>query len=266
LFEEISSCSLKDVLNSSTVYEVNGNEDLDELRKYKVIANAGAYSHLPQSTNWWGDVPTRYRHRSLLWMTGQVLKYFMRPRKFILDMVEQERKRMNWTDDDYLIGVHARQSDKPRLDKNAIYPLEHYMPTIRSLACKYRTNKIFVATESPEVIADTMKYPEYEWYWAEDTRRNLGASLSILEGTQNGFEQGVVAIKNLHLMLSPQIGPRIATFSSNWGRLIFELVIANTGPHYPPFVSLDNAYGSNNKMHYEVFPVFDDEDIDVWEH
>jgi len=99
-------------------------------------------------------------------------------------------------------------------------------------------------TEDQTVIDETALYKDIQWYYTQDHERQtipIKISSAIKSGKLNGDNEMMLALKNLFLS-AIEGDAFIGTFSSNWSRLVFEMMIGQNGGQIPPYKSMDMAW------------------------
>ena len=108
---------------------------------------------------------------------------------------------------------------------------------------------IFVSTEDASVIAELERdySNEFRFLYTTDHKRHdpakeeqsIRKNLINGEGINSGMSESSIAYRNLFLAADCDFF--IGTFSSNWSRLVFELMVANRG-YVPVHESLDEPW------------------------
>ncbi|KAK3265954.1 hypothetical protein CYMTET_25395 [Cymbomonas tetramitiformis] len=113
---------------------------------------------------------------------------------------------------------------------------------------KYGYTSVYLATDSPEVARLAQRtYPKFHFVtqaidrgWYEDgSNARIEDRMKGLAGRNLRERIAMEAVADLEVM--SRCDAFIGTFSSNMGRLAFELMSARKN-YIPPFVSLDNAW------------------------
>ena len=122
------------------------------------------------------------------------------------------------------------------------------MPRVRSLAERYKTRTIFLATDGKSVFNETARYGEFEWLMLPRERfQPTGAGADkeprveerIASGTLDG---GVLALESLvDMLLLAETDVLVGKFTSNLFRTAVEVRAGRRGC-VPPVVSLDAAW------------------------
>jgi len=101
--------------------------------------------------------------------------------------------------------------------------------------------RILIMTESQSVIDETKTFPDIVWYYTTDHKRQINKSIKISDEIKNGNSNGeiemMIGLRNLFLSVV-EGNAFVGSFSSNWSRLVFEMMYAYNGI-VPPHKSMD---------------------------
>jgi glycoprotein 6-alpha-L-fucosyltransferase len=119
--------------------------------------------------------------------------------------------------------VHVRRSDKLIKEANE-YPFDAYMKHVNDyynlleLMEPFKLSKriVYLATDEPSILNETLKYPSYEFIYSP---RSIHTSKLKLRYSKDSFED---LITDVHLMTKCNFF--VGTFSSQLGRLVYELM------------------------------------------
>ena len=196
--------------------------------------------------------------RGWFWWTAQMLAYVIRPRPDLAAEITMEARRTGLTRalrEGAVLGLHVRHGDsclaKEKLrTQRTCSPLADYMAHAKSVAALVGARTIYLATDSPQVVAETRDYPEYNWLWIEMPRHDAsrkGAKLwdervwsrhvwGMSDWTQMMMWQATVDV-----MLLSRCSAFVGKFTSNFFRAAYALKAAAC-ECAPPFVSLDSPW------------------------
>ena len=111
------------------------------------------------------------------------------------------------------------------------------MSPLENIAAKANTRRVFVSTEDQGVIDSLKDYPEFEFFFTTGHNRSNEAIWLLMETKRTtALKEALIAFRNLFIA---SMGTSfVGTFSSNWSRLVYELMLASHGGDE----SLLNAY------------------------
>ena len=96
-------------------------------------------------------------------------------------------------------------------------------------------------TESQSVIDETKTFPDIVWYYTTDHKRQIKKNIKISDEIKNGNSNGeiemMIGLRNLFLSVV-EGNAFVGSFSSNWSRLVSEMMYAYNGI-VPPHKSMD---------------------------
>uniref|UniRef100_H2Y9U9 GT23 domain-containing protein n=1 Tax=Ciona savignyi TaxID=51511 RepID=H2Y9U9_CIOSA len=172
------------------------------------------------------------------WWTGHIISYFLRPQQWILNELESVKLEMHFTHP--IVGVHVRRTDK--ISEASYFPLERYMDHVESWYDRYSmkhpgdkvVRRVYLATDEEEIIKEAKtKYPGYTFVTALD---------KLLNNSQDRHSSSSLKSILFDVLLLKECDFVVVTFSSNVGRLVYEL--QQNLPKDPSLsiVSLDDHY------------------------
>jgi hypothetical protein len=177
------------------------------------------------------EPPMRYAHRGWLWFTSQVLYFLLQPNADMRLRISQERARIaaRWNQEEVWDGrpiaaVHVRHGDKSTEVRG--FSLGAYMDAVdrfRDANPDLRT--VLLSTEDQSVIDATSQFPDYTFIYTDYPRLNGVIEDDIRTGKLNGRGEATNALLNLYLAVL-ECDYLVATFSSNWGRLLLKMMYA----------------------------------------
>ena len=214
----------------------------------------------------WGSVqkwlPKKYQHRGSLWYKSQLLWWLIQPSLRVSNQVRklQQEMKLDILDSkhDKIIVMHVRRGDKaldPIIQQqqqqpanNFQIPLFKYVEAARELkAIHFSTRsplRILLMTEDASVIRETYLYQDVIWYYTTGHARQtkpIKISEAIREGHMNGDDEMMHSLSNLFLSVV-EGDAFVGSFSSNWSRLVFELMIGKNRGVVVPHKSMDLAW------------------------
>jgi hypothetical protein len=156
--------------------------------------------------------------------------------------------------------MHVRRGDAC-LDQRPCPALAVYVEAARLLRELYGVSRIFLATDSQAVVAETTQFPDFEWRF-QDLDRSFAEAPNPAEHAArrsawiveqrlqnkvwngqavNGYEQGAAAVLEVRLLADCDYF--VGCLDSNLDRIVYGLMVAQRGGGtcFPPFVSVDNS-------------------------
>jgi hypothetical protein len=195
-------------------------------------------------------VPPPVRHRGLLWWRAHLARYLLRPNTYVQSLLRREFESLGWhayaTE---VVGVHVRHGDKKT--ESAVVEMDQYLDTALQIARARQASRegrpgrgvgmgegegrhvVYVSTDDPEALAAAR---EWEGRAPQAGGVRVVAREAELRGVSTATDQvvemhkvnvtryGEEAILNLLLLSSCRAF--VGTFSSNFGRLAYELAYA----------------------------------------
>jgi hypothetical protein len=214
-----------------------------------------------QLINGWGSiqeyVPKKYQHRGLLWYKSQMIHWLIQPSIRVSNAVRKLQNKMGLNQlpsNAKIVVMHVRRGDKAndpiiQRQKNGgdsfYIPLSKYINSARKIhSLHFDTNeplRILIMTESQSVIDETKTFPDIIWYYTTDHKRQIQGNVKITDEIENGNSNGdiemMIGLRNLFLSVV-EGNAFVGSFSSNWSRLVFEMMYAYHGV-IPPHESVD---------------------------
>ena len=226
----------------------------------------------------WGALqtflPRKYSHRGRLWYRSNLLHFLIQPSLEVAEHVKYVRRELGLEkvhgEDEVAesygcIAMHIRRGDKKKdhisqeryqemveQDMEMIapdsIPLKAYVEAAREIAVAHFNPRsqlrVLIVTEDANVIRElTQNYPDIKWLYTTGHRRQHDDSKiadRISSGLTSGHTEMMVAMINLFISVH-DCDAFVGTFSSNWSRLMFELMTAQRQSP-PPHKSLDKAW------------------------
>ena len=204
-------------------------------------------------------IPARYRHRGRLWFKAHVLWFIMQPSVFVFEAVRKTRIELGFDrlgPNARVVAMHVQRGNKatdPNMkDRRAEVEagdklaLDKYVKAARILA---ETNfppdeplRVLLMTEDAGIVEETTRFPDVQWYYTKDHWRQsvpMKIQHAIEAGLTTGHGEMMLALRNLYLSVY-ECDAFVGTFTSNWSRLTYELMLARMGTA-PPAVSVDGS-------------------------
>ncbi|KPJ13995.1 Alpha-(1,6)-fucosyltransferase [Papilio machaon] len=172
------------------------------------------------------------------WWIGQMLKYILKPRTNMQKAINETIANMNFKSP--IVGVHIRRTDKVGTEA-AFHHIHEYMTHVKDyydeleLTHPVDKRRVYLASDDANVLEDARKkYPEYEF---------IGdASIAKTAATHRRYTPLSLAglLVDLHMLSSCDY--IVCTFSSQVGRVAYEIMQTNRVDASNSFFSLDDIY------------------------
>mmetsp|Transcript_37099 Transcript_37099/g.60461 ORF Transcript_37099/g.60461 Transcript_37099/m.60461 type:complete len:568 (+) Transcript_37099:354-2057(+) len=193
--------------------------------------------------------PLRQKH-GFMWEHAISLYYLLRSsvRKGEL---EAQRNRLG-LNKGRVLGLHVRHGDSchDKFQNHRICPpLSFYMERVLILEKKYgKYDKIFLATDDPQVISDTANFTDHTFVYQSQDREfyETGDSQGVDVRVEFDDPEKVHEIAS-DIWLLAHCHAFVASFASSVAWVAYEFMIALHG-HYVPYVSIDLPYGHKKNV------------------
>nr|XP_053643900.1 alpha-(1,6)-fucosyltransferase-like [Cherax quadricarinatus] len=174
-----------------------------------------------------------------VWWVGQFIKYFFKLHPYVKEMINNTQKAIQFQHP--IVGVHVRRTNK--YTEARFYNVDDYMEQAEEYFAGLEilnpniTRRIYLASEEPKVYEEVkLKYPHYKILYHQkkidvvqmSTRRSLTSLRDLLV--------------DIHFLTHSDFV--ILTFSSNFGRLVYEIMQTLHPDASDKFYSLDTTYFS----------------------
>jgi len=195
------------------------------------------------------DLKSNYLLLGNLWYRAQLLRYAFKLLDAPLTYISRQQQKMNFDPRSApYIAMHVRRGDacydKDRGGKRRCIPFDQYMDAAKNMKDKYGVNRIYLATDGQDVIDSLLPYKNNFTFFYSSINRTRYNSSDLIEnrnneGLLNNKQEVFDALTDIYFMSNASYF--IGTFSSNLGRLAFELMYANKN-YIPPFASMDISW------------------------
>ncbi|XP_026330680.1 alpha-(1,6)-fucosyltransferase isoform X2 [Hyposmocoma kahamanoa] len=187
------------------------------------------------------------------WWVGQMIKFVLRPRTAMQKAINETIARMSFKTP--IVGVHVRRTDKVGTEA-AFHHIHEYMAHVAQffdtleLDGPVAARRVYLASDDANVLEDARrKYPQYAF--------EGDAGIAKLAATHRRYTPQSLTglLVDLHLLAACDF--LVATFSSQVGRVAYELMQANRVDASESFFSLDDIYyfgGQNAHDRVAVLP------------
>ncbi|XP_048483245.1 alpha-(1,6)-fucosyltransferase isoform X2 [Plutella xylostella] len=186
------------------------------------------------------------------WWIGQVLKFILRPRPEMQRAINETIAKMNFQRP--IVGIHIRRTDKVGAEA-AFHHIHEYMKHVKQyydklqLSTDVRARRVYIATDDPNALSDARsKYPDYTFH-GDPSIAKTAAHRRYTPLSLTGL------LVDLQLLSSCDY--IVCTFSSQIGRLAYEMMQANRADASNSYFTLDDIYyygGQNAHNRIAVLP------------
>nr|XP_018667645.1 alpha-(1,6)-fucosyltransferase-like isoform X1 [Ciona intestinalis] len=175
----------------------------------------------------------------LVWWAGQVQSYLMRPKAWVTREVQIIKQDIGFKHP--VVGVHIRRTDKS--NEANFQRMEAYMDPVANWYDKYVINNdvtnitklVYVATDDLNYMQMLQNvYPEFTFITNQQSTRHADTSLRL---SRDGLK-GIVT--DVHLLV--ECDHFVGTFSSNIGRLVYEMKQQYDSDPTFTTTNIDHAY------------------------
>ncbi|XP_026741554.1 alpha-(1,6)-fucosyltransferase [Trichoplusia ni] len=181
---------------------------------------------------------TRFNGDPSSWWIGQMLKYVLKPRQAMQKAINDTIAKMNFKTP--IVGVHIRRTDKVGTEA-AFHHIHEYMAHVKDyydqleLTRPVAVRRVYLATDDANVLEDARsKYPGYTF---------LGdASIAKTAATHRRYTPLSLTGLLVDLHMLAMCDYLVCTFSSQVGRVAYEMMQTNRVDASDSFFSLDDIY------------------------
>ncbi|KAL0878702.1 hypothetical protein ABMA27_003757 [Loxostege sticticalis] len=187
------------------------------------------------------------------WWIGQMLKYILKPRASLQKAINETVAKMNFKTP--IVGVHIRRTDKVGTEA-AFHHIHEYMTHVKDyydqleLTRKVDVRRVYLATDDANVLEDARKkFPEYEFLGDPSIAKTAATHRRYTPLSLTGL------LVDLHML--SMCDYIVCTFSSQVGRVAYEMMQTNRVDASNAFFSLDDIYyfgGQNAHDRVAVLP------------
>ena len=182
---------------------------------------------------------------------GRTIHRLLRPSGRIEAMARAAAAEAGWDfgQETRVLGLHVRHGDacsrrERRLKKRSCDPLSAYMPQVYALAARYGIRHVFLATDSPDVVAEALRDYSHNltWHYLRNPQRRgvrkRKIETQLQRGEIDGFLEGAYYL--VDALLLAQTDVLVGKFTSNLLRIALELQVGRDRC-VRPFASLDGS-------------------------
>ncbi|XP_072942297.1 alpha-(1,6)-fucosyltransferase [Epargyreus clarus] len=187
------------------------------------------------------------------WWIGQMLKYVLRPRAAMQKAINDTIAKMNFKTP--IVGVHIRRTDKVGTEA-AFHHIDEYMAHVHDYFAQLQRTRtvskrrVYLATDDANVLQDARdKYPDYEFLGDPSIAKTAATHRRYTPLSLTGL------LVDLHML--SMCDYLVCTFSSQVGRVAYEMMQTNRVDASDSFYSLDDIYyfgGQNAHNRRAIMP------------
>jgi len=211
----------------------------------RLCSDVGHFRRLPEGA---------YGAQGLLWWRTAMAAHLLRVNAPTAELLRLEARKAEIGFVHPIIGVHVRHGDAchTTLRKGRCTELDAYLPEIRTMAARYNTTRVFLATDDASVVAAAAEATEFHFVHIDFDRKALDSKdqieyrKSLWDGS-NDAGHDIMLASLLDLLLLAECDILITHFLSNMSRLALELAAARH-QRVPPFSSMDGPWCHHWKM------------------
>jgi len=197
--------------------------------------------------------PLRGVATDLFWYHSLLVGYLWKPNAASTAEVDRIAKEIGYGGDK-CISLHVRHGDAcaDKRGQRKCHPLKSYMAGVNAMAAKYNISTVYLATDDDKVAKESAAYSQYKWVTQPMDRGFYKAKVRIedrMKDKGNARKAGAVGMQAVvDIELLSRCDAFVGTFSTNLGRLAFQVMAARKG-YMPPYQSLDIMWcaGFGNK-------------------
>ncbi|NP_001280620.1 alpha-(1,6)-fucosyltransferase-like isoform X1 [Bombyx mori] len=172
------------------------------------------------------------------WWVGQMLKFVLKPRLPMQKAINDTIAKMNFKSP--IVGVHIRRTDKVGTEA-AFHHIHEYMAHVKDyydqleLTRPVDVRRVYLATDDANVLDDArQKYPEYTFLGDPSIAKTAATHRRYTPLSLTGL------LVDLHMLAMCDY--LVCTFSSQVGRVAYEMMQSNRVDASNSFFSLDDIY------------------------
>nr|CAB3247603.1 Alpha-(1,6)-fucosyltransferase-like [Phallusia mammillata] len=211
---------------------IHGNRERETTAKFRVVKlfrNGGLRPFTPFAPN---SYPTSLKDKlqplhsePQIWWFGQIMMYLTRPQPKLTQALNKYKAELGFSHP--IVGVHIRRTDKLKGEAD-FHSLEEYMIHVKKWYDNYDdfnggnvTRRVFLATDDVTIHKEALdKYPKFSFSWIAN---NSYFAQKQRRTSDEGF-WGIV----YDVALLSQCDYVVCTFTSNIGRLVHEVMVAES--------------------------------------
>lgn len=208
--------------------------------------------------DFFGDKPNKPKHMPLVipelfsskltklhgdpavWWIGQLEKYLLRPQPQLIAEFEADLNKLDFRHP--IVGVHVRRTDKVGTEAE-FHPIENYVKSAEDFYKRQEVlegkeiseRRIYLLTDEPSLFEEAkQKFPHYIFIGNQEASINASVKTRFSDESLRGLLSGIHFITQTDFL--------VCTFSSNVGRLAYELMLTHHPDSSNSVRSLDDIY------------------------
>jgi len=218
-FKPLSQCTESSLKHNPS--RVTSFEELQQENTGVVEVELGALSTVCPVASCAHMIPSQFKDQGLLWWRSQLAVFIWKLNPQVLHAVQMAKMQLGSLEN--AIGVHIRRSDK--LTESPPLPIALYATAVSELADRLNTSKIFLVTDSNDVIKQTQTWRNFHIISHEYHRHEIAWWRGIQGGVVNSTTEAMRYLVDMQLL--QEMRGFVGAFASNAARLAYELLIGS---------------------------------------
>ena len=188
-------------------------------------------------------LPTRYTRHGRFWLIAQTLHFITRPNAALRHQLQRERAALGFRGHHPVLALHVRKGDACT-HRGECRGLSAFMPEVRRVANLYGIRAVFLATPSPEVLAETSHFPEFTWLFRNVTVSTSNAQQRVVRIEDRLLQRRIRAVDEwrsamVDIYLMAECQALVGAMSSSAARLALALMAGGSNGCPKPYLSVD---------------------------
>ncbi|KAK3265243.1 hypothetical protein CYMTET_26058, partial [Cymbomonas tetramitiformis] len=204
-------------------------------------------------------IPQRYMTQGNFWWRSAMLRYVFQLNEGTMKSIALEKLKVKIGFKHPIIGLHVRHGDACHTTtrRGTCAGLKKYLPHLRTMATRYKTKRVYLATDDEKVLAEARNNTEFQFVLS-DTSRKLLESTEQIEYRKDLWDgssskgDSITLSTIQDLLLLAETDYLVLQLLSNLSRMALELA-AGAKKQLPPFISLDGPWCPHWRMCEERF-------------
>lgn len=155
----------------------------------------------------------------------------------------------------FSVSMHVRQGDscdfvldvsvevitnylRGELEQRPCFSIDVYMKKLYLLRMMYGVHRVYLATDSQDMIDRTHKHTEYHWIYLDINRTFLEKRFGWIDDRKDSDNENISFSAVADLMLMRRGDIFLGAFTSHFSKLAYYMMVG-TRMRLPPFISLD---------------------------
>eukprot|EP00276_Gloeochaete_wittrockiana_P006278 CAMPEP_0184657710 /NCGR_PEP_ID=MMETSP0308-20130426/21421_1 /TAXON_ID=38269 /ORGANISM="Gloeochaete witrockiana, Strain SAG 46.84" /LENGTH=365 /DNA_ID=CAMNT_0027095893 /DNA_START=1271 /DNA_END=2368 /DNA_ORIENTATION=- len=227
-FLPLSSCTMSHVMDRSQRHHAVDSAVGDE-RVVRYGTDVWSRQEITKIVNPHEYRPPGFEHKGVLWIRSQVIGYIFRLSPRAQEVVDAKRMELSISPKppQKMVGIHVRGQDK--VSEATLFSLDRYMERALPHMISRGIDTVYLATDTQTAIEDAQtKWSQYKFVIQWGKNRNIYDHAAHVGGAGSGIAQESLASIADAVFLS-ECEVFVGTFSSNFGRLAYELAVSKQG-------------------------------------